>query len=53
MYFKRWKLLDLTTESEYQIERQGTLFVAKYAMGHGILRPECSIAFEGSSVPAA
>jgi hypothetical protein len=27
------KLLDLATESEYQIERQGTLFVAKYAMG--------------------
>jgi hypothetical protein len=26
------KLLDLATESEYQIERQGTLFVAKYAM---------------------
>jgi len=37
------KLLDLATESEYQIERQGTLFVAKYAMGHGILRPECAI----------
>jgi hypothetical protein len=33
------KLLDLATESEYQIERQGTLFVAKYAMGHGIPRP--------------
>ena len=40
------KLLDLATESEYQIERQGTLFVAKYAMGHGILRPECSIAYD-------
>jgi len=37
------KLLDLATESEYQIDRQGTLFVAKYAMGHGILRPECAI----------
>ncbi len=37
------KLLDLATESEYQIERQGTLFVAKYAMGHGVLRPECSV----------
>jgi hypothetical protein len=37
------KLLDLATESEYQIERQGTLFVAKYAMGHGVLRPECAI----------
>ena len=38
------KLLDLATESEYQIERQGTLFVAKYAMGHGVLRPECAVA---------
>jgi len=37
------KLLDLATESEYQIERQGTLFVAKYAMGHGILRGECAL----------
>jgi len=37
------KLLDLATESEYQMERQGTLFVAKYAMGHGVLRPECAI----------
>jgi len=37
------KLLDLATESEYQIERQGTLFVAKYAMGHGVLRPECAV----------
>jgi len=38
------KLLDLATESEYQIERQGTLFVAKYAMGHGVLGPACAIA---------
>ena len=37
------KLLDLATESEYQIQRQGTLFVAKYAMGHGALRPECAV----------
>lgn len=37
------KLLDLATESEYQIERQGTLFVAKYAMGHGVLRPEAAV----------
>jgi len=37
------KLLDLATESEYQIERQGTLFVAKYAMGHGVLRPQCAV----------
>ena len=37
------KLLDMALEHEYDIRRQGTLFVAKYAMGHGILRPECSV----------
>ena len=37
------KLLDLATESEYQIERQATLFAAKYAMGHGVLRPESAV----------
>jgi len=37
------KLLDLQTEGEYEIRRQGTLIVAKYAMGHGILRPECAV----------
>jgi len=37
------KLLDLALESEYDIRRQGTLFVAKYAMGSGILRPESAI----------
>lgn len=36
------KLMDLGLESEYQIERQGTLIVAKYAMGHNILRPACA-----------
>lgn len=38
------KLLDLSVESEYQINRQGTLMVAKYAMGHNILRPAASVA---------
>jgi hypothetical protein len=37
------KLLDLAVESEYKIELQGTFMVAKYAMGHGVLRPECSV----------
>jgi len=37
------KLLDLAVESEYDIRRQGTLLVAKYAMGHGVLRPEASV----------
>lgn len=35
------KLLDLATEMEYDIRRQGTLAVAKMAVGHGVLRPEC------------
>jgi hypothetical protein len=37
------KLLDLAMESDYQVERQGTLLVAKYAVGHGVLRPECAV----------
>ena len=37
------KLMDLAVESEYDIRRQGTLMVAKYAMGHGTLRPEAAV----------
>lgn len=37
------KLMDLAMESEYDIRRQGTLMVAKYAMGHGVLRPACAV----------
>lgn len=37
------KLMDLATESEYDIRRQGTLIVSKYAVGHGILRGECAV----------
>ncbi len=37
------KLLDLATESDYDIRRQGTLIVAKYAVGHGILRADCAV----------
>ena len=39
------KLMDMTTEisgSDYGIMYQGTLMVAKYALGHGIVRPECA-----------
>jgi hypothetical protein len=36
------KLMDLATEMEYQISRQGTLMVAKYAVGHGVLRSEAA-----------
>lgn len=37
------KLLDLATESDYSVAHQGTLFVAKYAMGHNVLRPEACV----------
>jgi len=37
------KLMDLTTESEYVMTKQGTALVAKYAMGHGVLRPEAAV----------
>ena len=39
------KLLDLATEEDYSVAHQGTLFVAKYALGHGILRPECAVEY--------
>lgn len=40
------KLKDLTVEksgSDFHIMYQSTMMVAKYAMGHGILRPGCAI----------
>lgn len=40
------KLRDLAiqkTGNDFNVMYQGHLIVAKYAMGHGILRPECSI----------
>ena len=46
------KLLDLATESEYLIERQSTLFVAKYAMGLGVLRPESAVVVNTTSSAA-
>lgn len=36
------KLLDIALESEYRMDLQAHLFVAKYAMGHNVLRPECA-----------
>lgn len=33
-------LMDVSTESEYQIERQGTLAVSKMSVGYGALRTE-------------
>lgn len=43
------KLLDLAQEMAYDIRRQGTLIVSKYAVGHGILRPECAVELKTTS----
>lgn len=43
------KLLDLAMESDYDIRRQGTLMVAKYAVGHGVLRPEAAVEIRAAS----
>ena len=39
------KLMDMKTEisgSDYNLMYQGTLMIAKYLLGHGVLRPECA-----------
>jgi hypothetical protein len=35
------KLMDLSMRSDYVPDRLGTLMLAKYAAGHGVLREEC------------
>ena len=42
------KLLNLAVETEYAIKNQGWWIVAKYAMGHGFLRPEACIELKTS-----
>jgi hypothetical protein len=42
------KLLDLAVEKDYQIREQGTYMIAKYAVGHDKLRPECAIEITNS-----
>jgi hypothetical protein len=49
MAFGTVKLMDLSMESEYDIRLQGHMMVAKYAMGHGILRPECAGLLTGTA----
>jgi len=51
--FGTLKLQDLTMESEYLIARQGNLFVAKYSMGHGPLRPESVVVWSDGTRPEA
>lgn len=45
------KLLDLSLETDYIMERMGTLMLAKYAMGHNVLREECCYELQSSVVP--
>lgn len=35
------QLMNLATEKDYQVERQGTLMVSRLGVGHDVLRPEC------------
>jgi hypothetical protein len=52
--FATLKLMDLAVESEYLINRQGNLFVSKYSMGHGALRPESVVVWsDGQQVGQA
>jgi len=44
------KLMDLSIQSEWDIRRQGTLMVARYAMGHGMLQSECAIELANADV---
>lgn len=37
------KLMDLAIESEYKMELQGTLIIARLAVGHAPLRGECAV----------
>ncbi len=45
------KLMDLTVEqtgNDFGVQYQGTLMAAKFAMGHGALRPECAVEIKSS-----
>lgn len=42
-------LRDLKQEMGWDMRRQGTLMIAKYLVGHGILRPECSVELKTTS----
>jgi hypothetical protein len=43
------KLMDISIQSQWDIRRQGTLMVGRYAMGHGFLRPEAVAKFKTAS----
>lgn len=44
------KLWDLGMESEYRVSNQATLLVAKYAVGHGVYRPECAVEIRNAAL---
>jgi hypothetical protein len=37
------KLMDLNMESAWIVDKRSELMVAEYALGHGVLRPECAV----------
>jgi hypothetical protein len=39
------KMFDISSEAQYDVRRQGTLLVSKYAMGHGVINPDCCAYF--------
>jgi len=45
------KLVGLAMEQTYDLRRQGHIIVGKYAVGHGILRPECAIEISDAGTP--
>ncbi|WP_448955721.1 phage capsid protein [Labrys neptuniae] len=45
------KLWDLGMEHEYRVGNQGSLLVAKYAVGHGVLRPEGAVSIVAAASP--
>lgn len=45
------QLLDLAMDMEYEPRTQGTFIAAKYAVGHGILRPESAVEMPRATNP--
>lgn len=43
------KLLDLALDAGYDMRRQGWMIVSKYALGHGILRPNAAVEISKST----
>jgi len=43
------QLMGLSTESDYEVRRQGTLIVSRMAVGHGVLRPESAVSIVTSA----